>query len=73
MADNDEQVDALVQEDTWNTVTDTVNKLDISCGSACSIINKDLRYHKIHARWVPKQLTDEHKQAHIEICMQFLQ
>jgi hypothetical protein len=38
--------------------------MDISCESADSIIHKDLKYHKIYARWVPKQLTDEHKHAY---------
>jgi len=39
---HDEQVNALVQEDRWITVTDIVEKLDISCGSAQSIIHEDL-------------------------------
>jgi len=54
------------------TVTDVADKLDIIYGSAYSIIHND-RYHEICARWVPKQLTDEHKWAHMEMCMQFLQ
>jgi len=48
-------------------------KLDISCGSAYSIIHKNLKYYKICARWVTKQLTDEHKWACMEKCIQFLQ
>jgi hypothetical protein len=30
-------------------------------------------YIKICGWWVPKQLTDEQKQAHMEACMQFFQ
>jgi len=45
------------------TVTNIANKLDVSCGSAYFIIQEDLGYHKICARWVPKQLTDKHKWA----------
>jgi hypothetical protein len=56
--DNVELINGLVQEDRLITVTDTANKLDISCGSANSIIHKDLGYHNICARWVTKQLTD---------------
>jgi len=40
-------VNALVQEDTQITVTDTADKLDISCGPAYSVIHEDFRYHKI--------------------------
>jgi hypothetical protein len=36
-------------------------KLDIRCGSAYSNNHEDLGYHKTCARWVPKQLTDEHR------------
>jgi len=71
-ADNVEQVNALVQKERQITVTDTANKMDISCGYAHYIIHKDM-CHYICARWVPKQLTHEHKQAHRETCMQFLQ
>jgi hypothetical protein len=72
MTDNVEQVNALVQEDKQITVTDIVNKLDISCRSAYSIIYKDLGYYKICARWVPKRLTDGHKWACVEKFMQLL-
>jgi len=41
--------------------TDTADKLDISSGSAYSVIHWDLGYYKICARWGPKQLTDEYK------------
>jgi hypothetical protein len=35
--------------------------LDISCGYTYLIIHEDVGYHRICARWVPKQLTYEHK------------
>lgn len=41
-----------VQEDRRNTVTDTADKLDIRCRSACSIDQEDLRCNTICARWV---------------------
>jgi hypothetical protein len=49
------------------------NKLDICCGSAYSIIQKDFEFHKICARGVPKQLTDEQKWAYMETRMQVWQ
>jgi len=54
-------------------VTETEDKFDISCESAYSIIHEGLGYHEICARCVPKEFTNEHKQAHVEMCMQFLQ
>jgi hypothetical protein len=58
---------------TYTRANRVADKLDIRYGSAYYIIHEDLRYHKICARWVPKQLTDEHKQACVEMCMQYLQ
>jgi hypothetical protein len=71
-ADNIGQVNILVQKGKQITVNNITNKLDNSCISTHSII-KNLRYHKICKRWVPKQLTDDHIWAHMEICMQLLQ
>jgi hypothetical protein len=59
--DNVEQVDALVQEERRINVSDTADKLDSSCEFVYSIIHKDFGNHKICARWVPKQFTDEHR------------
>jgi hypothetical protein len=60
MAGNVERVNALVQEDRQITVTDVADEVDISCGSAYSIIHEDTGYNKICARWLPNQLTEEH-------------
>jgi len=49
-----EQINALVQEDKQITVTDIANKMDIRCGSVYSVTHKDLNYHTICTRWVPK-------------------
>jgi len=71
--DNVERTNALVQEGRRITVTDTAHESYSSYGSAYSIIHEALGYHKICARWVPKQLTDGHKRACMETCIQFLQ
>jgi len=73
MAGNVDWVNTVVQEYRQISVTDTAKKLDVSCGSAYSIIHEDFRYNKICVRWVQKQLEDEYKKACVEVCMQFLQ
>ena len=40
----------------------------ISHGSAYQIIHEELRFHKLCARWVPRELTAEHKHKSVEIC-----
>ena len=42
--------------------------LQISHVSAYQIIHDELRFHKLSARWVPRELTAEHKRKRVEIC-----
>jgi histone-lysine N-methyltransferase SETMAR len=44
----------------------------ISYGSAQAIVQDDLGYHKVRARWVPKQLTAQHKHQRVDVATQFL-
>jgi len=69
IVDDAEQINAPGQDNRQITVTDIPKKLDTSCGFAYSIIHEDLGYHNIFARWVPEQLTDEHKWACVKMCV----
>ena len=42
--------------------------LQISHGSAYQIIHDKFGFHKVCARWVPRELTAEHKRKRVEIC-----
>jgi hypothetical protein len=42
--------------------------LDISHGSAHHIIHDVLQFHKVSARWVPKQLTLKRKERRVDLC-----
>ncbi|PNF13580.1 hypothetical protein B7P43_G18274 [Cryptotermes secundus] len=55
------------------TIDEVANHLKISHGSAYEIIHNRLGFHKVCARWVPKQLTVLHKQTHLDICQQHLE
>jgi hypothetical protein len=72
-ADNVERFNAPVREDRRIIVTDIADKLDISCGTAYSIIHEEFWYHVSCARWVQKLLTDEHRRAGMKTFMHFLQ
>jgi hypothetical protein len=49
------------------TINEVGNHLQISHGSAYDIIHNRLGFCKVCARWVPKQLTEEHKNNHVVI------
>lgn len=44
----------------------------VSVGSIDTIIHEHLLYSKVSARWVPKMLTEQHKQARVSACQQLL-
>jgi hypothetical protein len=47
--------------------------VDLSHGSALHIIHDVLQFWKVSARWVPRQLTAELKQRHVDVCKEFVQ
>ncbi|PNF22874.1 hypothetical protein B7P43_G14964, partial [Cryptotermes secundus] len=55
--DNIERARDMVLLDRQVTIDEVANRLQISHGSAYEIIHNRLGFHKVCARWVPKQLT----------------
>lgn len=72
-ADLIQKVDETVREDRRITMQQLQKKFpDVSVRSLFEIVTEDLAYKKICARWVPRQLTDEHKKKRMGSAMQFL-
>jgi len=70
--DNIERIRDMVLLDRRPTIDKVANCLQISHGSAYEIIHNRLGFHKVCARWIPKQLTMLHKQTRLNICQQNL-
>jgi len=70
--DNIECVRDMVLLDRQLTIYEVANCLQITHGSAYEIIYNRLDFHKVCARWIPKQLIMLHKQTHLDICQQNL-
>lgn len=51
----------MILSDRRVLVDDIAKELEISHGSAWSIVRDDLAYSKVSCRWVPKMLTEDHK------------
>ena len=66
-SDNKTYADELIRTDRRNTVEEMASKLDVSIGSAHSIV-ASLGYSKVCARWVPRQLTEDHKTKRVRCC-----
>jgi len=65
---NEERTLELIRENRRITVEDVAGRLNVSVGSAYSLILDSLKFSKVCARWVPKELTEERKRKHLDVC-----
>jgi histone-lysine N-methyltransferase SETMAR len=61
-------VERVLRENRRVTIDKVAGELKISHGSAHHIIHDMLQYHKVSARWVPKQLIPELKERRVDVC-----
>ena len=64
-------VEAIVKENRRVTVHEISAQMDMSHGSAHHIVHDVLQYHKVSARWVPRQLSAELKER-VDACQELL-
>jgi len=67
-----QQAREIVRANRQVAIDEVACSLQISHGSAYQIIHDELSYHKVCARWVPRELTAEHKRKRAEICQRLL-
>ena len=65
-------VEAIVKENRRVTVHEIAAHLDMSDGSAHSIVREVLQFHKVSARWVPRQLTAALEERRVDACQELL-
>jgi len=58
----------LICENRRMTVEEVAGRLNVSVGSAYSLIHDSLKFSKVCSRWVPKELTEERKRKRLYIC-----
>jgi len=68
---NEDRTLELIRENRI-TVEEVAGRLNVSVGSAYSLIHDSLKFSKVCARWVPKELTEDHKRKHLDICSRHL-
>ena len=69
---NSAKAEGSIRDDRRVTIDDIAERLRISHGSAAKIAG-ELGFAKVCARWVPRQLTDAHKQARLEACLELFE
>jgi len=63
-------VESIVKENRRVTVNEIAAHLDMNHGSAQHIVHDVLQFHKVSARWVPRQLTAELKEQRVDACQE---
>ena len=69
---NEERTMELIHENRRITVEEVAGRLNVSVGSAYSLIHDSLKFSQVCARWVPKELTEERKRKRLDICSRHL-
>ena len=67
-----QQAQEMVRVNRRAIIDEVACSLQISHGSAFQIFHDELGFHKVCARWVPRELTAEHKRKHLEVCQRLL-
>ena len=57
----------LIRENRRITVEGVAGRLSVSVGSATSLIHDSLKFRKVCARWMPKELTEERKRKRLDV------
>jgi len=55
---NEERTLEVVSENRRITGEEVAGKLNVSVGSAYTLINDSLKFSKVCSKWVPKELTE---------------
>jgi histone-lysine N-methyltransferase SETMAR len=66
---NEEKTLELIRENRRITAEGVAGRLNVSVGSAYSLIHDSLKISKVCARWVPKELTEERRRRRLDVCI----
>jgi len=62
----------MLKEDRCLTIRHVAETIDIHAITLYGIVSDDLGMKKVSARWVPRMLTDEQQQNHVDVCTDLL-
>jgi hypothetical protein len=69
---NEERNLELIRENRRKTVEEVAGRLNVRVGSAYSLIHDSLKFSKVCARWVPKELTEDRKRKRLDVWSRHL-
>ena len=69
---NEEITLELIRANRRITVEEAAGRLNVSVGSAYTLIHDTLKFSKVCSKWVPKELTEDHKRKRLDVCSRHL-
>jgi hypothetical protein len=72
-ADLVQDIDAAVQADRRVSIAQLEKRFNLSRVTIWNIVHERLSYRKVCSRWVPRQLTNEHKKTSMRSSLMLLQ
>jgi transposase len=73
MAKNFAKIRELVRSDQWLTCRMIADELDMSKETVRKILLQDLGMRKLAVKRMPRNLTEEQKDRHLTLCMDFVE
>ena len=68
-----QRVEDIIRADRRVTVDAVAIAIGCSRGQAYNMMHEGLGFHKVCSRWVPRQLTTQHKSQRMGLSLQHLQ
>jgi histone-lysine N-methyltransferase SETMAR len=68
-----QDIEAAVQADRRISISHLETRFELSRGTIWNIVHERLGFRKICSRWVPRQLTEEHKKTRMGLSLEHLQ
>ena len=67
-----QQIEQRIRDYRRVTIDEIAVAFNMNHGSGYDIVHNDLGYRKVCSRWVPRQLSNDHKHAQQTICQEHL-
>lgn len=67
-----ETIDTAVRADRRRSIRDLADDFNVSIGSMHTIVKEKLQYHKVCSQWVPRMLTEDHKERRRTLSLEHL-
>ncbi|VVC36593.1 Polycystin cation channel, PKD1/PKD2 [Cinara cedri] len=63
-----EKIHKIIMEDRWQTIEEVVERSSVTWNLVQRILSEDLGIRRVAANFVPRLLTEQQKQGHVETC-----